>query len=228
MRFLIPVWGLLSAGIRKECFTEEKHKQETDLKPSIITTRALRETQFVHANVFSFSSPTSLKAALQLGIIHQLCHLYGFSPRQYSCTNQMLKSVPPGEFNTSTFNQNHLLQSCDRKIFKHQEKRGQFCMEFMHMAYLSVPWFCFEHRHLIPTGSDSNLPPLPWWPLQGVFLPLPSECWDTTQLCDLDKEPAVMNRKWMDGLRQLMVSNNVLSKSSKTALVRLYFNLAVL
>lgn len=80
MRFLISVWGLLSAGIRKECFTEYRNTNKTDLKPSIITTRSLRETQFVHAEVFSLSSPPSLKAALWLGIIHQLCHLYGFPP----------------------------------------------------------------------------------------------------------------------------------------------------
>lgn len=60
--------------------TDEKHKQETDLKPSIITTQALRETRFIHAEVFSLCSPTSLKAALWLGIMHQLCHLYCISP----------------------------------------------------------------------------------------------------------------------------------------------------
>lgn len=83
MRLLISVWGLLSARIRRESAlqnTEEKHKRETDLKPSIITTRAFGETQFVHAEEFPLSSPTRLKTALRLGIKQQLCYLYAFYP----------------------------------------------------------------------------------------------------------------------------------------------------
>lgn len=122
--------------------TEEDHKQETDLKPSIITTRALRETQSFHAEVFSLSFRTSLKAALRLGIMHQLHHLYGFSPMTVShadravfwcCTTTgvRLTSVLPGDFNSRTFHQNSSNTG---------KESDQFRMEFMDIVHLSVPW----------------------------------------------------------------------------------------
>lgn len=83
MHLLISVRGLFSGRIRRESAlqnTEEKHKRETDLKPSIITTRAFRETQFVHAEAFPLSSPTRMKTALRLGTKQQLCYLYAFYP----------------------------------------------------------------------------------------------------------------------------------------------------
>lgn len=143
MRFLISVWGLLSLGTRKKCFTE--YRRETQTRDRFETLNY--HNQSLEGNsvcscrsVFSFI-PNKSESSFAVGNHTPVTpFVWFFSPMTVSiravfrcCTTAgaTLTSVLPGDFNSRTFHQNSSNTG---------KESDQFRMEFMDIVHLSVPW----------------------------------------------------------------------------------------